>query len=156
MPSCFLLPQWFCLPHPFQSVHLDNNSFISSFISLIGKSWKFCSLTFVSWMPSNLKPRDYKNTRSLPTCVNLSLLTHKWGVIPVPLRQLFWRVSNLILWLSNCGPQPGTSALYGNLLDMWILRLHPKRVKSETLGRRYLLLSICYCHYFILLSISPS
>lgn len=67
----------------------QTNSFISSSISSIWKSWQFCSLIFVSSVPSNLKPRDYKNARSLPSYVNLSLLIHKLGVILVPLMELF-------------------------------------------------------------------
>ena len=61
--------------------------------------------------------------------------------------ELFWRVSNLILWLSNCGPQPATSTLYGNSLGV------NSEASPQTCGIRnwgwdifikYLLLSLFY------------
>ena len=98
-------------------------------------------------MPSNLNPRDYKNARSLPSYVNLSLLIHNLGVILVPLMELFWRVSNLILWLSNCGPQPATSTLYGNLLGV-NSEASPQTCRIRNWGWdifiTYLLLSLFY------------
>lgn len=119
---------WVYSPSPFSHLPLAMS---------LHPNWFLSCLSYLPlWRRGEFKPccqASLVHIPALPQLCELQFTYPQIGAILVPLLELWW-VSDLILWFSKCSPQPAASTLYGNWLEMWILRPHPHRPLNQKLG----------------------